>query len=94
MTRSSFLITAVLFCLATAAMAADQKNKDAQPQSSQTEQIQVARKDASGSMDTDASISSDCVTKTSPRTNQNSAQDDSEGDPAAPQNQVEYGGGG
>jgi hypothetical protein len=35
-------------------------------------------------MDADASISSDCVPKTSPRTKQNSAQDDSEGDPEAP----------
>ena len=39
MKRNAFLITAVLFCLATSALAAENK-QDAQPQP-QTEQIQM-----------------------------------------------------
>jgi len=91
--RNAFLITAVLFSLATAASAADQK-KDAQPQSKQTEQTQVARYDADGSKDYASSAKSDRRPKPGKKSQPKNRQDNSEGDPQASQNQVEYGGGG
>jgi len=91
--RNTFLITAVLFWVATAAVAADQK-KDAQQQSPQTEQTQMARNDAYGRMDHASSAKSDCAPKTGKHSRQKNQQDDPEGDPQASQNQVEYGGGG
>jgi len=90
--RNAFLITAVLFSLATAATAAEQK-KDAQPQSTQTEQMQVARYDADGSNDY-ASTKSDCMPAKGKQSQPKNRQDNSEGDPQASQNQVEYGGAG
>jgi len=91
--RNAFLITAVLFSLATAATAAEQK-KNAQPQSQQTEQTQVARYDADGSMDHAASTKSDCMPAKGKHSQPKNRQDNSEGDPQASQNQVEYGGAG
>jgi len=91
--RNMFLITAVLFWLATAAVAADQ-NKDAQQQSQPTEQTQMARNDADGSMDHAASAKSECPPETEKHSQRKRQQDDPEGDPQASQNQVEYGGGG
>ncbi len=91
--RNAFLFTAVLFSLATAATAAEQK-KDAQPQSTQTEQTQMARYDASGSMDHASSTKSDCMPAQGKHSQPKNRQDNSEGDPQASQNQVEYGGAG
>lgn len=94
MKRNPFLITAVLFCLATAATAADQKKNDAQPQSKQTEQTEVARNDAGGPMDHASSTKSNCLPKAGQPSQPKNLQDDPEGDPQASQNEVEYGGGG
>ena len=90
--RNAFLITAVLFSLATAATAAEQK-KDAQPQSTQTE-TQVARNSADGPMDHASSTKSDCMPAAGKQSQPKNRQDNSEGDPQASQNQVEYGGAG
>jgi hypothetical protein len=87
------LAAAIMLALTGASIASEQK-KDAQPQSNQTEQTKVGSNDVGRSIDADASMSSDCVPKTSHQSKQKSTQDDSEGDPDAPQNQVEYGGGG
>ncbi len=93
--RNALVTTAILFCLATAAVAGDQK-QDAQLQSRQTKQTQMARNDANRSMDHASSAQSDCMPKagkdSAPR--KNKQQDDPEGDPQASQNQVEFGGGG
>jgi hypothetical protein len=91
--RNSFLITAVLLCLATAALASNQK-KDGQPQAKQTEQTQMARNDADGSMDRATSAKSDSTPERRKRSKRKSQQDNPQGDPQASQNQVEYGGGG
>jgi hypothetical protein len=91
--RDLLLTAAIMLALTGASMASAQKN-DAQPQSNQTEQAQVARNAARSSMDTDASMRSDCLPNTSNRSKQKSAQSDSEGNPDASQNQVEYGGAG
>ncbi len=91
--RNAFLITAVLFTLATAATAAEQK-KDAQPQSTQTEQAQMAHYDADGSKDYASSTRSDCMPASPKRSQPKNRQNNSEGDPQASQNQVEYGGAG
>jgi len=93
MKRNAFLMTAVLFCLATTAVAADQK-KDAQPQSKQTEQTQVARNDTSGPMGHASVTKDDCTQKPARQPKVSNMHDDPEGDPQASQNQVEYGGGG
>jgi len=93
MMRNAFLITAVLFSLATAATAAEQK-KNAQPQSQPTEQIQVARYDVDGSKDYASSAKSDRMSKPGKKSQPEHQQDNSEGDPQASQNQVEYGGAG
>jgi Ni/Co efflux regulator RcnB len=89
--RNALLTTAVVFCLATASMAADQK-KDAQAQSKQTQQTQLAHNDADRSMDHASSVKSDCVPKSEEQSRD--LQDGPKGDPEGPQNQVEYGGGG
>ncbi|HYN15305.1 MAG TPA: hypothetical protein VES66_05895 [Terriglobales bacterium] len=91
--RNALLITAALFCLATSALAADEK-QNAQPQSKQTEQTQMARNDADGSMDHASSAKSDCMPKAGKQSQPKNRQDNSEGDPQASQNQVEYGGAG
>jgi hypothetical protein len=87
--RNSLLTTAVLVCLATAGMADDQK-KDGDAQPKKTEQTQMARNDAHRSIDYASSVNN-CWPKSG---NSKSLQDNPEADPAAPQNQVEYGGGG
>jgi hypothetical protein len=91
--RNTFLITAVLFCLVSAAVAADRK-KDAEQQSPQTKQTQMARNDADGSMDHAASAKNDHALKAREHSKRKNLQHDPEGDPQASQNQVEYGGGG
>jgi len=88
--RNAIATTAILFSLATAALAADGK-KDARPQSQRTEQTQVARYDADGSMDY-ASEKSARMPK--PGEQSKDLQNHPEGDPQASQNQVEYGGAG
>jgi len=93
MMRNAFLITAVLFSLATAASAADQK-KDAQPQSQPTEQTQVARYDAGGSKDYASSAKKHHMAKPGKQSQPKNRQNNAEGDPQASQNQVEYGGAG
>jgi len=91
--RNTLVTAALLFSLATAAMASDKK-KDVQPQSQPTEQTQVARYDADGSMDYAPSKKSDRMPKPGKQSKPKNLQDDLEGDPQASQNQVEYGGGG
>ena len=92
MKRNAFLITVVLFCLVTAATAADQK-KDAQPQSNENAQAQVVGNKGEAGKDHASSSKSDCAEKQS-QDKKSKQQDNHEGDPDAPQNHVEYGGGG
>jgi len=91
--RNTFLIAAVLFSMATAALAADRKNV-APPESQQVEQTQMARNDADGSMDRATSTKSNCPTKRQKHSQRKNQQDDRQGDPQGSQNQVEYGGAG
>jgi hypothetical protein len=93
MKRNAFLITAVLFSLATAATAAEHKNNDVQPPS-KTEQTQVARYGADGSKDDATSTTSERTSKVEKKSQPKHQQDNSEGDPQASQNQVEFGGAG
>ena len=93
MKRNAFLITAVLFCFASFATAAEQK-KDPAPQSKQGEQqVEMARNDAGAGM-VHASAKSECAPKQTSESKLKNIQDDREGDPQASQNEVEYGGGG
>lgn len=93
MKRNAFLITAVLFCFASFATAAEQKKGPA-PQSAQGEQqIEMARNNAEAGMD-HASAKSECAPKQTSESKLKNTQDDREGDPQASQNEVEYGGGG
>ena len=89
--RNTLVTTALLFSLATAAMASDKK-KDVQSQSQPSEQTQVARYDADRSKNYASSAKSDRMPK--PGKQSKDLQKDSEGDPQASQNQVEYGGAG
>ena len=92
--RNTLLIAAVLFSMATAALAADRKNV-APPESQQVEQTpQMARNDADGSMDRATSTKSNCPTKRQKHSQRKNQQDDRQGDPQGSQNQVEYGGAG
>jgi hypothetical protein len=91
--RNAFLITAMLFSLAAAAMAAEQKNNDAQPQSQQTEPAQMARNHVDGPANYASSTQSDCVPAAKPSQTK-PQRTNSEGDPQASQNHVEYGGAG
>ena len=91
--RNTLVTTALLFSLATAAMASDKK-KDVQSQSQPSEQTQVARYDADGSKNYASSTKSDCVPAPGKQSQPKNRQDNSEGDPQASQNQVEYGGAG
>jgi hypothetical protein len=93
MKRNAFLITAVLFCFASFATAAEQK-KDLASQSAQGEQqVEMARNDAGAGM-VHASAKSECAPKQTSESKLKNIQDDREGDPQASQNEVEYGGGG
>ncbi len=97
--RNTLLTIVILSCLAATSMAADRREdgqqqskqvkqtqaaRDGQQQSKQAQQMQVARNDADSSSKDDhaSSRKSDCTQKPA------------EGDPEAPQNKVEYGGGG
>ena len=92
--RSTFLTTAILLCLGTAAVAADQ-NKDAQEQSQQAEQTQMAHYyEADKSMDHASSAKTHNAHKHGTHSKRNNQRSKPEGDPQASQNQVEYGGGG
>jgi hypothetical protein len=93
--RSLILTAAIMLALTAASMASEQKN-DAQPQSKPTQQVQMARSDADGSMDHASPAQSDCMPKAGKysKPKQNQQQDDPAGDPDASQNQVEYGGAG
>ena len=91
--RNAFLVTAVLFSLATAAAAAEQK-KDAQPQSKPTEQTQMARNNDDGPTDYASSAQSDCMPAPGKQSQTRNRRNNSEGDPQASQNRVEYGGAG
>ena len=86
------LMVAVVFCLATAALAADQK-KNSQPQPKSIEQTELAQEHAQSSFDYASSARSDCDPKTGKESGKNEVHA-SEGDPQTSQNQVEYGGGG
>jgi len=91
--RNTFLMTAVLFSMATAALAAGRKNV-AQPDSQQAEQTQMARNDADESMDQATSPKNNCSTKRQKHSQRKNQQDYRQGDPQGSQNQVEYGGAG
>ena len=91
--RNTFLITAILSCLATAAVAAEQQ-KAAQQQSQPAEQAQMAHYEADGSMDHASSAKSYDTHKQGKRSKRYNAQSKPEGNLQASQNQVEYGGGG
>jgi hypothetical protein len=93
--RNLLLTAAIMLALTAASMASEQKN-DAQPQSKQTQQVQVARSDADGSIDHASPAQSDCMPKAGKhlKPKKNQQQDVPEGDPQASQNQVEYGGAG
>jgi hypothetical protein len=94
MKRNAFLITAVLFCFASFAMAGQQK-KESAPRSQQGEQqSEMARNDVDARMDGDASTKSACGPKQEKESKSKDMQDAPEGDPQASQNQVEYGGAG
>ncbi len=59
-----------------------------------TEGSQMARNDADGSMDHPVSAKTECPPKTKKYSHRKRQQDDPKGDPQAPENRVEYGGGG
>jgi len=89
--RNAFLITAMLFSLAAAATAADQKKNDAQPQSQpQTEVTQMARNNVDGPANA-SSTQSNCEPAAKPSPAKRRCEN-SEGDPQASQNHVEYNG--
>jgi hypothetical protein len=93
MKRNTVLITAVLFCFAGFAMAAEQEPQSKGQAQKAQEEAEVARNDAKPHIDSVASNKGNCVPKgekSTPKTMQNGP----EGDPQASQNQVEYGGGG
>ena len=90
--RNPLLITAMLFSLAAAATAADQKKNDAQPQSQpQTELTQMARNNVDGPANYASSTQSNCVPEAA-QSPTKSRRTNSEGDPQASQNHVEYNG--
>jgi hypothetical protein len=93
MKRNAFLITAALFCFASFAMAAEQKNESAPRSQQGSQQVEMARNDADAHMDSNSSNKKDCGPKGEQSTPKH-MQDDPEGDPQASQNQVEYGGAG
>ena len=90
--RNTALTIAILFCLATASMATDQKESSAQ--SNQEQQTKMARKGGDGYMHDASCAQTDCVPRPEKQSKPDKAQHDPEGDPQASQNQVEYGGGG
>ena len=94
MKRNAFLITAVLFCLTISAIAADQKKNDAQPQAQPTEQKQMARYDADEYNEYASSTPRKHKPQAEKKSQRRHQQDNSERDPRAPKNQVEYGGAG
>jgi hypothetical protein len=93
--RNLLLTTAIMLAVTGASMASEQKN-DAQPQSTQTQPVQMALSHADGSMDHASPAQSDCKPQagkySKPKKNQQ--QNDPAGDPDASQNHVEYGGAG
>jgi hypothetical protein len=91
MKRNAILITAALFCLATSALAADEK-QNAQPLPQPTEQSQMARTDAQGPMDQASSTKCECATKPQKHAKEKHQQSEPQNDPQAWQ--PEYGGGG
>ena len=87
--RNLLLITAMLFSMAAAASAADQKKNDAQPQSQQqTELTQMARSNTDVYA---SSTQSNCESAARPSPAKRRCEN-SEGDPQASQNHVEYNG--
>jgi hypothetical protein len=93
MKRNALLITAVLFCLAISALAADQK-QNAQPQPQPTEQTQMAHTDAEKSMEPSSSAKSGCAVKPQKHAERKQQRSEPKSEPELWQTQVEYGGGG
>lgn len=91
MKRNAFLITTILFCFASFAVAAEQKKDSQSAQGEQ--QVEMARNYADSNMD-HASAQSECAPNQTSESKLKKTQNDSEGDPKASQNEVEYGGGG
>jgi len=90
--RNLLLITAMLFSLAAAATAADQKKNDAQPQSqTQAELTQMVRNNLDGPASYASSTQSNCESAARPAPAKRRCEN-SEGDPQASQNHVEYNG--
>ncbi len=87
MSRKMFLASAVLFCLPVLAAA---EQKPAQPSADTAKQTQSYEQ---AGMNSDAVVNAG---KCEPQSGKevNPKQAEREGDPEAPQNQVEYGGGG
>ena len=94
MKRNAFLTMAVLFCFASLATAANHK-KGSVPQSPQSQQqSEISGNYTPVAMDGNASAKTECAPNMEPESNANYMQHDPEGDSAASQNQVEYGGAG
>ena len=93
MKRNAFLITAVLFCFASLAVAGEQKKQSAPKPQQEVQQTEMARNDADAHMDGNFSSKNDCGCK-GEKSKMKHMQEDPEGDPQASQNQVEYGGAG
>jgi hypothetical protein len=93
MNRNAFLITALLLCFASFAMAAEQKKQSAPRTQQEVQQTEMARNDGDAHMDSNSSNNNDCGQK-GEKSKPKHMQDDPEGDAQASQNQVEYGGAG
>ncbi len=93
MTRKMFLVSALLFCLPLLASGAEQKREPAPKSHSAAQPEKVGNYDEA-KMSRDADVSSDCTPKFGMESKMKDKREQPEGDPQAPQNQVEYGGGG
>ena len=93
MKRNAFLITALLFCFAGFAVAAEHKKQSAPKPQHEAQQTEKARDNADGDKDGSSSNKNGCDCEGG-KSNSKHRQQDPEGDPEAPQNQVEYRAGG
>jgi len=94
MKRNAFLMTAVLFSLSTAALAANQKQDGAQSQPQQAEPKQMARYEAGEYGEYASPTKNKHKAKAEKKSQPEQQQEKPEGDPRDSQNQVEYGGAG
>jgi hypothetical protein len=95
MKRNTFLITALLFCFASFAVAAEHKKQSAPKPQQDAQQVEKACDNTDAEGDGNSSNKNDCGSKgEKSKSKSKHMQEDPEGDPEAPQNHVEYGGGG